>query len=248
METTFTELVYLYHSGYALLFKDFTVIIDFFEDSESETEGCVHNELLARPGRLYVLSSHFHADHFNPSIMEWKNRKEDITYILSNDIRRRRRLGNDAATWLKKGDSFSDENLTVRAFGSTDSGVSFLIETDGLKIFHAGDLNNWHWMDESEEKEWRGYEKQYMHELDDIAHYTDHMHLVMFPVDPRLGKEYMRGAKQFAERIHTSVFMPMHFDGNYDAANAFQQYAVEHNIKSPLLRTRGQRFKNLLSI
>lgn len=248
MEKTLTELIYLYHSGYALLFNDFTIIIDYFEDSESKTEGCVHKELLSRPGKLYVLSSHFHADHFNPDILEWRKQKNDITYLLSNDIRRKRRIDKECAVWLKKGDTFNDENLQVKAFGSTDSGVSFLLEIDGTKIFHAGDLNNWHWMDESEEKEWKGYEKQYFHELDDIKNYTNNIQLVMFPVDPRLGKEYMRGARQFIEAIHTSVFMPMHFDNDYDAANAFQLYATEHNIKSPLIRARGQRFKDLLSI
>lgn len=43
----------------------------------------------------------------------------------------------------------------------------------------------------------------------------------MFPVDPRLGTEYMRGARQFVEQIKTSIFVPMHFDEAYDKAAAF---------------------------
>lgn len=57
------ELIYLYHSGFALLGEGFTVIMDYFEDSVSATSGVVHDELLKRPGKLYVLSSHSHADH-----------------------------------------------------------------------------------------------------------------------------------------------------------------------------------------
>lgn len=94
---------------------------------------------------------------------------------------------------MKKGEVYEDELLKVHAFGSTDVGVSFLIEVDGKKVFHAGDLNNWHWMDESDEPEWKGYEKNYFHELEFIMDYTREMNLVMFPVDFRLGKEYMRG-------------------------------------------------------
>lgn len=30
------------------------------------------------------------------------------------------------------------------AAGSTDSGVSWIVETEGKRIFHAGDLNNWY--------------------------------------------------------------------------------------------------------
>ena len=32
----------------------------------------------------------------------------------------------------------------MAATGSNDSGVSWIVETDGRRIFHAGDLNNWY--------------------------------------------------------------------------------------------------------
>ena len=37
----------------------------------------------------------------------------------------------------------------MRAFRSTDQGVSFLAEAGGTRVFHAGDLNFWHWRAES---------------------------------------------------------------------------------------------------
>ena len=58
-------------------------------------------------------------------------------------------------------------------------------------------------------------------ELDCICSYTRNMDVVMFPVDPRLGTEYMRGARQFVEQIKTSIFVPMHFDEAYARAAAF---------------------------
>lgn len=61
------KLIYIYHSGFALVGENFTVIIDYYKDSASQLlTGVVHDELLERPGKLYVLSSHSHADHFNP--------------------------------------------------------------------------------------------------------------------------------------------------------------------------------------
>lgn len=51
-------------------------------------------------------------------------------------------------------------------------------------MFHAGDLNNWHWMDESPEAEWKHDEAFFLRELEDIAIYTDRMDVVLFPVDP----------------------------------------------------------------
>lgn len=155
------RLVYLYHSGFVLLGEDYTVVMDYEEDSVSLSEGVLHDKILERPGKLYVLSTHFHADHFNKDVLSWKEIRPDIIYVFSKDIWRRRRATRETdAVWLKKGEKYEDDRICIRAFGSTDSGVSFLLEVDGKKIFHAGDLNNWHWMDECEESEWKGYEKR----------------------------------------------------------------------------------------
>ena len=240
------ELIYLHHSGFAILTEQCTVIIDFYEDSLSENEGILHNEILNREGKMYVLASHFHADHFNKQIFEWENNKKDITYVLSNDIRKRRKITSSSVNWLKKGETFCDELIKVKAFGSTDVGISFMIEIQGKKIFHAGDLNNWHWMEESSEEEWKRDEKKFLKEIELISNEYPNIDLAMFPIDPRLGKEYMRGGIQFTQAIKTSVFIPMHFWGNFNSANEFQQYAKDKGIQSPLITHRGQIFKKLL--
>ena len=163
------ELIYLHHSGFVILTSDTTIVIDYFEDSLSPKDGILHDEILKREGRMYVLSSHFHADHFNKDIFEWKNTKNDITYILSNDIHKKRKIARDSASWLKKGEEYNDNNIKVKAYGSTDVGIAFLIETEGKTIFHAGDLNNWHWMEESPETEWKRDEKKFLDEIDIIS-------------------------------------------------------------------------------
>ena len=73
------KLDYIYHSGFAIEANGVTVIIDYFKDS-SATEynrGIVHDYLLNKPGRLYVLSTHSHPDHFNPEILRWKALRPD---------------------------------------------------------------------------------------------------------------------------------------------------------------------------
>ena len=65
----------------------------------------------------------------------------DITYIMSKDIYKRRRASKeDADVWLAKGGTWRDERIAVWALGSTDSGVSWIVETEGRRIFHAGDV------------------------------------------------------------------------------------------------------------
>ena len=200
----------------------------------------MRSELLKRAGTLYILASHFHPDHFHPEVLKWKEQKPDIKYIFSKDILKRRRAKADDAIYLKKGDAYQDELLTIKAFGSTDVGISFLIETEGRRIFHAGDLNNWHWKDESTPQEVAEAEGNYLKELDIIAKETSVMDLVMFPVDPRLGTDFMRGAQQFIDRIKTSVFVPMHFWERPAEVMAFGPYAESKGCRYIVLSVPGE--------
>lgn len=235
------ELVYLFHSGFALLAPDITLVFDFYEDTQGVDKGVLHDELLSRPGAFYVFSTHFHADHFNPGILEWQAVRPDIRYIFSSDIRKHRKPEIPVAAWLHKDETYADEQIRVRAFGSTDIGISLSVELDGKRIFHAGDLNNWHWMDECEEKEWRSYERAFLSELQHLRLHAPAFDLVMFPVDSRLGSAYMRGPQQFVEQIRTGLFVPMHFDAEHEKAMAFEPIAKANGSDFLCLYKRGDR-------
>ena len=238
-------LDYIYHSGFAIEAEGVTVIIDYYKDS-SETEhnrGIVHDYLLQRPGKLYVLATHFHPDHFNRDILTWKEQRPDIQYIFSKDILKSRRAKAEDAVYIKKGETYEDDTIRIDAFGSTDVGSSFLIHLQGWSIFHAGDLNNWHWMEESTEQEWKGYEKNFLHELDYLYDYTHELDVAMFPVDSRLGREYMRGPEQFVKKIKTNIFVPMHFVPDYEKANAFRTLAEAHGTHFIAIKYPGQIIK-----
>lgn len=226
------KLTYIYHSGFSLEWNEFSILIDYYKDSSGKTnEGYVHSHLLKRPGTLYVLSTHSHADHFNPEIFNWQKEKNDIQYILSKDIAAVHPQLPAGTVILDKLQCWQDNRIKIQAFGSTDIGISFLIETGGKKIFHAGDLNNWHWEEESTPEEVKEYETNYLNELEELARTVDHLDVTMFPVDPRLGKDYARGARQFTDRIKTDWFIPMHFWEKYDKAAAFKEYALSKGCK-----------------
>lgn len=230
------KLTYIYHSCFAIEGEWFTIILDYYKGAKN----LVHDLLLSRPGKFYVLATHFHPDHFNPEILQWKEERPDIIYIFSKDILRHKRADKEDALYLKKLDIYEDDTIRVKAYGSTDVGVSFLMEAEGKKIFHAGDLNNWHWNEESDPQEVETAEKAYLGELKIINKDVREVDLAMFPVDPRLGKDYMRGAQQFIDRIRTDVFVPMHFGEAYDAANAFKTYAEAKGDRFISLTHTGQ--------
>lgn len=216
------KLTYIYHSGYMIEDEHNLLIVDYWKDSIDEV---VRHALSSFSGRVYVLCSHWHPDHFTPQVLEWKKERPDITYVFSKDILKKKLVSSDDASFLVKGDVWEDENVRIQAFGSTDVGISFLIETGGRKIFHAGDLNNWHWDEESTPEEVMASERLYLRELKTLFNTTKQLDLAMFPVDPRLGANYMRGAEQFVDTIATDVFAPMHFGESYAEANAFRAYA-----------------------
>ena len=133
-------LRYIFHSGFLLETARCILVFDYWMDPAD-----VMSAYMNTCKHVYVFSSHFHEDHFTKEIFKWKNSIPNITYILSKDILKRRRAQKeDADVWMAKGAVWEDENLKVTATGSNDSGVSWIVETEGTPIFHAVDLCNWY--------------------------------------------------------------------------------------------------------
>lgn len=239
------KLDYIYHSGFAIEADDVTVIIDYYQDSSEDNseKGIVHDYLLHKTGRMYVLASHFHPDHFNRDILSWKEQRPDIRYIFSKDILKHKRATADETTYLLKGSIYEDDHIRIEACGSTDSGISFLIDLQDRRIFHAGDLNNWHRGDESTPQDMRKADGDFLAEIKYLQQRTSAIDIAMFPVDSRIGIDYMRGASQFIERIKTAAFAPMHFGEDYRGGNAFQPFAEAQGCRFLGITHRGESFE-----
>lgn len=248
-------LTYIFHSGFVLETECSILIFDYWLDPSN----CVP-VVLQKSKPVYVFSSHFHEDHFNREIFGWKKQREKITYILSKDILKHRRATKDEAdVWLAKGGSWTDGNVSVWALGSTDSGVSWIVDTEGKRIFHAGDLNNWYarflpdavsgqtiYSEEFEEYiDPIAHEKQYLGELKDICKQTDCFDIVMFPVDGRIGNGYTLGARQFIERFKVGLFVPMHFVASgFESAWRFKEFTTEKNIPLWEISREGEQYND----
>ena len=235
-------ITYIYRSCYVIEFDGFSVIFDYYRDVPREDgSNWVKDYLLNKEEDLYVLCSHSHADHFNPDMLNWRQRKENITYIFSDELRQSGTTDADAH-YLRKEDVFADHRLKIKAFGSTDVGCSLLLTYNNRQFFHAGDLNNWHWNEEVTKAESLVYENNYLCELELLAEKADRLHVAMFPLDPRLGKDYMRGGEQFVSRISTAYFFPMHFGEDYDKVNRFGEIAARYGCSYMPVSQTGQTF------
>ncbi|GAB6013049.1 MBL fold metallo-hydrolase [Viscerimonas tarda] len=230
------KLIYLFHSGFVIEANGCIVILDYYRDANK----VVHDIIAQYTGKIYVLSSHSHPDHFSAEILSWKKKNSRVQYIFSNDILDAGLVAKDAAVYLAKSETYSDNLLYIKAFGSTDLGVSFLINLEGKAIFHAGDLNNWHWNEESTAGEIREAESFYLDELSALTNEIKQLDLAMFPVDPRLGKDYTKGAEQFVQALKVDLFAPMHFGEEYQKANAFKTQAEEEGCAFFEITAKGQ--------
>ncbi|MCR5361785.1 MAG: MBL fold metallo-hydrolase [Bacteroidales bacterium] len=244
------KLTYIFHSGFALEGEKTILIFDFWHDPAN-----VVAPLLASHKPIYVLSSHFHEDHFNRDIFAWRDTHSDIRYLLSSDIKRHRRATPDEAdAWLGKGATWSDGNISVWAMGSNDSGVSWIVECEGRRIFHAGDLNNWYakFISNPDYHGGKIYssdfeafidpiadEKRYLGELKDIGRclksmplrdFSHDFDLVMIPIDGRIGNGYTLGGRQFIERFSVGLFVPMHFTSGIESAMRMKEYTDAKKI------------------
>lgn len=232
------KLTYIFHSCFMLETEQCVLIFDYWKDSP---DGDVKKMLEHTSKRVYFMASHFHEDHFTPEIIAMNVPNGDKRIILSRDIiRRHRAKETDADVIMRKGDVYNDEYIKIKAFGSTDAGVSFMLETDGKKIFHAGDLNNWHWEDESTPQEVKKMEGDFKAVLRDIMAEYPTVNLAMFPVDPRLGTDFARGARQWLQTIKTTYLAPMHFPPAREKAMTFGKEAEMCGTKFLYIRHEGE--------
>lgn len=237
-------ITYIFHSCYVIEFEEFSLIFDYFKDiTKPDGTYWINDYLLGKNTPLYVLSTHSHTDHFNPEILSWKEKKSDITYIFSEELQNKFDLIEDNVHFLKKFETYQDKNIFVQAFGSTDAGGSFALRIEDTTIFHAGDLNNWHWRNEVSKKESCIFENNFLCELELLAEYYDEFTISMFPIDPRLGEDYLLGAEQFISRIDSEYILPMHFGEDFEKANAIKQFAEENSSILLPVTHKGQSFE-----
>lgn len=213
-------LTYIFHSCFAWEDDEVLVVFDYWKDN---ADGRLHRMVAERGDRqLYFVVSHFHEDHYNPDILT----VEGARWVLSYDTVKRRRVDKSLpAAILHPQEYYEDEYLRIDACHSTDVGISSVVTLkDGTVLYHAGDNNNWYFPETPEEHircSVHQMEGIFLASLRDIAAVAPKgVDYAMFPVDPRLESETLRGPGQFLRFISTRHFYPMHCWERIEEVNA----------------------------
>ena len=189
------------------------VVFDYWrgEKAELPPDKQLTVEKLKAFENVFVFISHEHIDHLDPVVFTWGD-AGNVSYIVSSDMpvgtRGKRMAPGDT---LK----LSDE-LTVTAFDSTDLGVSFLADFCGIRIFHAGDLNFWHWREESTMQEIEEADAEFRKAVLPLS--KEQIDVAFFPVDPRQGAMFEAGANYFILSVKPRILIPMHYFHRADTA------------------------------
>ena len=222
-------VTYLGGSGFLVALGDIGLLFDASEIGP-DFRILPEKETLAAFRKLYVFVSHRHSDHFSESIYDLCG--ETAVYILGFDVPQPHR-----GVRMNPGETQGFGPVTVKAFGSTDEGVSFLVTCTGITLFHAGDLNLWHWRDESSVVEIEAAEKLFYDCVAPIP--KGEIDVAFFPVDPRQGSMYDAGAGYFVMDVKPRVLFPMHFQGRGDVALRFAITGETKTTKIVALQEAG---------
>ena len=214
------KITYLHHSGFICELEDCILVFDYYMDPEGKLDDLC--EVSSKP--LYFFVSHFHADHFNPEINRFESRAEG--YFIHRDCTLTLR-NHEMLHCMEVGDFMVTKYFRIKMFGSTDAGGSFLINHPKASVFHAGDLNWWHWNGEPDAFN-ADIEKSYTTEINRLK--GEKIDVAFVPADLRLQDKYFWAVNYFLKTVGAKRLFPMHFWGRFDVCTMLRQLGYGETI------------------
>lgn len=216
------KITYIHHSSF-LIETDYNYLLFDY------CEGCLP-ELKNKP--LYIFSSHRHEDHFSPVIFDLQKKHQRVTYILSNDIPVEKIDNTAVIHWVEPYQQKNIDSLMLKTYRSNDEGVAFFLEIDGVSLYHAGDLNHWHW--EAESDEWKQMiATLYLEELALIG--KEKIKVAFIPLDSRLGSAFYLGIDNFMKAAGAEYIIPMHLWGDFEAIQRLKELPCVQPYKDRII-------------
>jgi L-ascorbate metabolism protein UlaG (beta-lactamase superfamily) len=224
------QVIFLHHSSFLVEVDDKVLIFDYFD---GERVGGYHFSgripTYAPDTKIYMFASHSHQDHFDMDILKWDRQYPNIRYVFSKDIKispnflRKHDIDpkiRERILFVGADQKYELDGLSITTFRSTDAGVAFYVDVQGVSLFHAGDLNDWTWQgvgDLINGKMTREYRHQ-IHRLSKLP-----VNLAFVPMDPRLGENQFRGIDFLLRNTDAEFVFPMHMWQNYSGIAEYKR-------------------------
>lgn len=223
------KVTYLKHSGFMVESRNYIYLFDYI--------GGNIDKAIKSDKKIYVMVSHIHDDHFSKIIFDIATKHDNVTYVLSYDVVKKIKKNAILSKMTEQlniirvqaHEKYKIDDIVVETLKSTDEGVAFIVSEKDGTIYHAGDLNWWHW--EGEPKSWnRNMEVNFKREIDSMR--GRKIDIAFIPLDPRQEDAYYLGMNYFIKNVGANEIYPMHFWGEPRIIDRYKSEYGGENIVS----------------
>lgn len=233
---------HIFHSGIAIFNKSSKKlhIFDLYKDPGNALENI--QQSLSEINSVHVYVSHAHHDHYSTKIFQL-NFTAPIYYYFDIGLKNKipdNTEAEETINYLKVGESLQEESLFIKAYPSTDAGVSFYIKDRKQGIFHGGDLNWWDWSSFTPEER-KQEERDFKNAVEQIK--SEKINLACLALDPRLEESYHLAARHFIKEVQPDILIPLHFQTDYNVIQRFNQTYQQVSCLVPEFKKAGDKIE-----
>ena len=244
------QIIFIHHSCFLVELDDKVLIFDYFDGDKVEGMHFTGKLPSYEPDtKIYMFASHSHKDHYDMDILRLADKYPNIHYIFSKDIRISPHFLSkhgidpavrDRVTFVSPDNTYHVDDLDIMTLRSTDAGVAFYVASNGVSLFHAGDLNDWYW-DGGSKADNQRLTSAYRAAIRKIK--GMHFDAAFVPLDPRQGDHYADGILYFLKNVDCNVIFPMHY---WNDANVIKRFITEYpQYKSRIRNTECTKGEEL---
>lgn len=226
------KVTYLDNAGFIVKTENVFLVFDYYRDPAHKLVKELHNnpEL-----PVIFFASSPHTSHYNVDIFNLAQNHKRV-YIAAGQVVSRIGDTEENTATLTAGDKIENvlnTGVTVEAFASTESGVSFVVTTaEGKVILHGGDLAPYHLDEDASKSKEQAMKSKFETTVKRIAAAYPEINLAFLAVDPLVGADYADGARFLLTNANVENFVPMHYHGKVDQACDFRTYDLPETVKT----------------
>ena len=224
------KVTYLDHSGFLVELEDAYFLFDYYKGRLPQID---------LEKKMFVFVSHVHHDHYRKDIFNLRKHFREIRYVLSSDIEIK---AEKDIVQMQPNEKKEVMGAEIRTLRSTDEGVAFVVHYAGKTIYHAGDLNWWHWEEEDDAYN-RMMRGDYQKEIETLV--GEKIDLAFVVLDPRQEEQFYWGFDWYMRHTDTKIVFPMHMWKQYEVQDRLIGMEVSEPYREKIMRVRekGQVFE-----